>query len=89
MRGHRRVGTPALGTIYLMAVSGDKFVDHTERGYVELGRTGVSTYQTFEIDPQSNRLTFRAWTEDGTIVDELSIAKAPRTEVSSGLARSR
>ncbi len=80
LRGPGRVRTPAEGTIYLMAVSGDKFVDHTEREYVELGRTGVSTYQVFEIDPRSNRLTFQARTEDGTVVDELSITKAPRTD---------
>ena len=66
---------PAGGTIYLMAVSGDKFVEHTDRDYVEVGRSGVSTYQTFEIDPRSNRLTYRAWTEDGTVIDELSIVK--------------
>ena len=90
MRGHRRVQTPADGTIYLMAVSGDKFVGHTEREYVEKGRAGVSTYQTFEVDPQSNRLYYRAWTEDGTVVDELWLTKAPRTEVNSDrLVRSR
>jgi hypothetical protein len=86
MRGHRRAETPAEGTIYLMAVSGDKFVDHTRRDYVEVGRTGISTYQTFEIDPSSNRLTFRAWTEDGTVVDELAIAKAATTDLKAAAA---
>ena len=71
---------PDGGTIYLMAVSGDKFVDQTDRDYVEVGRSGVSTYQTFEIDSKSNRLTYRAWTETETIIDELSIAKPPRDD---------
>jgi hypothetical protein len=89
LRGHARSGTTAGGTIYLMAVSGDKFVESTERDYVEVRRSGVSTYQTFEIDSQSNRLTYRAWAEDATIVDELSIKKPPRADLTPALVRSR
>ncbi len=81
LRAHARASAPAGGTIYLMAVSGDKFVETTERDYVEVSRSGVSTYQTFEIDPPSSRLTYRAWTADGTIIDELSIQKAPRADL--------
>jgi 3',5'-cyclic AMP phosphodiesterase CpdA len=77
LRAHDRAPAPACGTIYLMAVSGDKFVEQTDRPYVEVGLTGVSTYQVFEIEPGTNRLTYRAWTFDGTVVDELSIAKEP------------
>ena len=65
LRGHSRGRTPAGGTIYLMAVSGDKFVEPHRSRLRRSRRSGVSTYQTFEIDPQSNRLTYRAWTEDG------------------------
>ena len=72
---HQRVEGPGEGTIYVIAVSGDKFVDQAPRDYVEVGHSGVSTYQIFDIDAQSNRLTYRAWTEDGRIVDELSIDK--------------
>ena len=75
LRGNLRAQTPAGGTIYLMAVSGDKFVELTAREYVEVGRAGVSTYQTFEIEPRTNRLTYRAWTEEGKVLDELSIVK--------------
>ena len=56
---------PDEGTIYVIAVSGDKYVDQAHRDYVEVGLTGVSTYQTIEIDPRSGRLTYRAWTEEG------------------------
>jgi acid phosphatase type 7 len=80
LHGHSRALKPDGGTIYLMAVSGDKFVDHTDREYVEVGQSGVSTYQTFEIDSKSNRLTYRAWTETETIIDELSISKPPRDD---------
>ena len=88
LRAHARAATPAGGTIYLMAVSGDKFVESTERDYVEVSRSGVSTYQTFEIDPRSSRLTYRAWTKGGMLIDELSIQKAPRADLAPDFARS-
>ena len=75
---HRRVDTPGHGTIYVIAVSGDKFVDRATRDYVAVGRSGVSTYQTIEIDSRSNRLTYRARTEDGEIIDEVVIGKPRR-----------
>ena len=59
----------------MIAVSGDKFVDQARRDYIEVGQSGVSTYQTIDIDAPSNRLTYRAWTEDGKIIDELVIDK--------------
>ncbi len=37
--------------------------------------TAVSTYQTIEIDPRANRLTYKAWTEDGRVVDDFTIDK--------------
>ena len=60
----------------MIAVSGDKFVDQAPRDYIEVGQSGVSTYQTIDIDAPSNRLTYRAWTEDGTVMDEFVIEKA-------------
>jgi acid phosphatase type 7 len=89
LRGNARAKSPASGTIYLMAVSGDKFVEQTSRDYVEVGRAGVSTYQTFEIDPKTNLLTYRAWTEEGKVLDELSIVKeAPECGLNQPLMRS-
>jgi hypothetical protein len=75
LRGHRRVEEPATGTTYVIAVSGNKFVDQPHRDYIEVGFTGVATYQTIDIDAQAKRLTYRAWTEDGKIVDEFELAK--------------
>jgi 3',5'-cyclic AMP phosphodiesterase CpdA len=74
MRGHRPC-PPGQGTTYVIAVSGDKFVDQAQRPYIEVGRSGLSTYQTVEIDAQSRRMTYRAWTEDGDAVDTLVIEK--------------
>ena len=45
------------------------------------GYSGVSTYQTFEIDPLSNRLTYRAWTADATLIDELVDREDPRRAI--------
>jgi Calcineurin-like phosphoesterase/Purple acid Phosphatase, N-terminal domain len=75
LRGHRRVCGREPGTIYVIAVSGDKYVDQVQRENVATGLAGVSTYQTIEIDPRSNRLSYRAWTEDGRIVDAFRLEK--------------
>ena len=68
----------------MIAVSGDKFVDQAPRDYIEVGQSGVSTYQTIDIDGPSNRLTYRAWTEDGKIIDELVIDKPRGTGAKAG-----
>ena len=75
MRSNHRAEGPSQGTIYLIAVSGDKFVDQGHCDYTEVGFTHKSTYQTIDIDARLNRLSYRAWTEDGKIVDELTIDK--------------
>src|SRR5262249_5155067 len=84
LRAGERVMQPGEGTIYLIAVSGDKFVDGAARPYVEVKRSGVSTYQAFDIDPRSNRLTYQAWTEDGRLIDELTI-KRPSADLRTAL----
>jgi hypothetical protein len=79
MREHRRVSTSAEGTTYVVAVSGDKFVeDQPPRDYIEIGRTRTATYQTIEIDEPARRLTYRAWTRDGEVADSFVIQKPPR-----------
>jgi hypothetical protein len=75
MRDHRRVSTSAEGTTYVVAVSGDKFAGQGDRDYIEVGFTGISTYQTLEIDEVARRLTYRAWNDDGEAVDSLVIDK--------------
>jgi len=84
MRAHQRVSTAAEGTTYVVAVSGDKFTDQADRDYIEVGFTGVSTYQTIEIDEIARRLTYRAWDDDGEAVDSLVIDK-PAADVNRSL----
>jgi hypothetical protein len=81
MRGGRRVES---GTIYAIAVSGDKFVDQAPRDYIAVGRAGVATYQTIATDPGREELCYRAWSEDGTIVDELRITRSEPEDRHSG-----
>ena len=75
MKANRRVSTSAEGTTYVVAVSGDKFSGQGNRDYIEVGQTGLSTYQTLEIDEIAHRLTYRAWGDDGEVVDSLIIDK--------------
>jgi hypothetical protein len=93
LHAHKRVREPSEGTIYVIAVSGDKFVSQPRRDYIAVGRTGLPTYQTIEIDSDSQRLAYRAWSEDGSLVDEVCIQK-PRADrcgrfsaISSGAMR--
>ena len=76
MRAHRPAASPARGTVYVIAVSGDKYVDQVRRENVVVGMSEVSTYQTIEIDPRTDRLTYRAWTEEGRVVDGFEIEKS-------------
>jgi hypothetical protein len=75
LRAHHRAEASHPGTIYLIAVSGDKFVDQPARDYIERGFTRVPTYQTIDVNAQLNQLSYRAWTEDGKIVDQFTIDK--------------
>ena len=75
LRAHRRAASPEEGTIYAIAVSGDKYVEQVHRDVVEVGLAHTSTYQTIEIDPGADRLDYRAWTEDGRVVDAFAIEK--------------
>jgi len=76
MRNNQPVSSSAEGTTYVVAVSGDKFVGQDPRDYIEVGMTETSTYQTIEIDETGRRLTYRAWTPAGELVDSLVIDKA-------------
>ena len=76
MRGGHQAAAGSKGTVYVIAVSGDKFVEQAPRDYIAVGRAGVATYQTIATDPRTNELHYRAWSEDGTIVDEFRITRS-------------
>ena len=86
MRGDIPQATAGEGTVYLVSVAGDKFYDQVPREYIEVGLTGTPTYQTIEIDDVENRLTYRAWTDSGEIVDRLVITK-PTVNLRANIAR--
>ncbi len=75
MRGNRPAGGSGDGTIYLVAVAGDKFCEQRRSDYMEVAFTNVSTYQTIEIDDIVDRLTYRAWNDAGKVVDQFVINK--------------
>jgi hypothetical protein len=83
LRAHHRVACGDAGTTYVVAVSGDKFVEQAHRDYIEVGYANLATYQTVEIQNRERRLTYRAWNEAGQIVDEFRLEKAGEVEVTS------
>ncbi len=67
MHAHRRVASTKEGTVYVVAVSGDKYCDQDPRDYTEVGFTQVSTYQTIDLLAESeNRLVYKAFDALGT-----------------------
>ncbi|QEH37185.1 Calcineurin-like phosphoesterase [Aquisphaera giovannonii] len=75
MRGNRRASASEEGTVYVVSVAGDKFVDQPPRDYIEVGFTGTSTYQTIEIDDVTRKLTYRSWTGEGEQVDGMVLSR--------------
>ena len=48
------------GTVYVVSVSGQKFVPLADRGYTARGFADVATYQTVDISPSRGTLLYRA-----------------------------
>jgi 3',5'-cyclic AMP phosphodiesterase CpdA len=85
LRRGRRVGAGERGTTYVVSVSGTKYYDQRERPETAVGFTGLSTYQTIDIEAvPENRLIYRAWDAEGREVDSLTIAR-PCDAAGSGL----
>jgi len=76
MREGRPVSTPAEGTVYVVAVSGEKFCEQRARDYTARGLTDLATYQTIDVEVRDRRLTYRSFDRDGREVDALVIRKA-------------
>lgn len=76
MREGRPVATTAEGTVYVVAVSGEKFCEQRARPYSERGFTDLATYQTIDVKVRERRLTYRSFDRDGREVDRLVIDKA-------------
>ena len=81
MKANRPVATPANGPIYVVSVSGQKFVPLADRPYTAMGFANIATYQLIEISPQKGTLTYRAFDLDGKERDRFEIFKPAKREV--------
>ena len=83
VRADAWLGSPATtdtaGTVYVVAVSGEKFYGQTQHDFTARGLTHVATYQTIDVEVASHRLRYRSFDRAGTEVDALTIAKSPPT----------
>ena len=77
MRGNAPA-TDGRGTVYVVSVSGQKFVPLADRDYTARGFSDVATYQTVDISPRRGTLLYRAFDLEGREVDRLEIDKSHR-----------
>ncbi len=75
LRAGRPTSSPAEGTTYVVAVSGEKFYGQEPRPYTAKGLTRTATYQAIEVHAAARRLTYRSFDRDGREVDSLVIDK--------------
>jgi len=77
IRAGKAVASPAEGTIYLIAVAGNKFYKQDQKDLVAAGFPDVSTVQTIDIQVGQNddTLVYKAYDETGNIRDEFTITK--------------
>jgi hypothetical protein len=83
MQGGHAVPDPGKGTVYVVSVSGQKFVPLAERGYTARGFADVATYQTIDISPSKGTLLYRALDVDGRELDRLELAKPQIQDIAS------
>lgn len=75
LRGGEAVDSPGEGTIYIVSVSGTKYYDQGDYDFTAKGFTEVSTYQVLDIRIDGNRLTYKAYDNEGGVRDEFVIEK--------------
>ncbi len=78
MRAGHPAPADADGTVYVVAVSGEKFYGQTPHDYTAKGLTHVATYQTIDVEVASRRLQYRSFDREGKEVDALTIDKSRR-----------
>ncbi len=81
MQGGRVVGPTDGGTVYVVSVSGQKFVPLADRDYTARGFADVATYQTIDISPRRGTLLYRALDIEGRELDRLELSKPLRTSI--------
>lgn len=75
MRGGRVVESGQGGTVYVVSVSGQKFVPIADRPYTARGFADVATYQTIDVSPRRGTLLYRAYDLEGRELDRFELAK--------------
>lgn len=78
MRSDRPVKAGERGTVYVVSVSGQKFVPLADRDYTSRGFADVATYQTVDISPRRRMLLYRALDVEGRELDRFEIHKPER-----------
>lgn len=76
MHGGLVAASPAEGTVYVVSVSGAKRYAVGDFSYAEKTLDHTATWQHIDIQTEGGDvLTYRAYTQEGTLVDELTIRK--------------
>jgi hypothetical protein len=86
-----QVASEEEGITYVVAVSGDKFVDQEPRPYTEVGFINTPTYQLIDIDPKQKTLLYRALDAHGKERDRLQLTKrgVAKTRLANPVNRDR
>lgn len=69
------VTAPERGTVYVVTVSGTKFYELEPRENAEVAFADTSTYQIIDFTTGPDQLRYRAFNNDGDILDEITITK--------------
>ncbi|HUW62458.1 MAG TPA: metallophosphoesterase family protein [Candidatus Bathyarchaeia archaeon] len=76
IKAGQKVDSPADGTIYVIAVAGDKFYDAGEFDYAAITLENAPTWQVIDIQAgTNNKLTYQSFGLDGNLCDEFTIEK--------------
>ncbi len=87
MRRGRPTSAAEAGTVYVVSVSGQKFVPVADRDYAARAFAGVATYQTIDVSPRRGTLQYRAYDIHGREMDRLELAKSRPQSIAARPAR--
>lgn len=71
--GYQQAYDPAIGTVYVVSVSGPKMYDITKGGFARRVAEDTQLYQVIEVDDAE--LRFRAYTATGQLYDAFTLEK--------------
>jgi hypothetical protein len=71
--GYQQAYDPAIGTVYVVSVSGPKMYDITKGAYAKRTAENTQLYQIIEID--DGTLEYKAYTATGELYDAFTLEK--------------